>query len=82
MKSKFCFALSAITALTSLALSTSAQAQSQGSWLVRGGIMQLAPQVTSGTLVCTVFAWRSNKREQQHATCGRRHLHAEQQCGH
>jgi outer membrane protein len=50
MKSKFCFALSAITALTSLALSTSAQAQSQGSWLIRGGIVQLAPQVTSGTL--------------------------------
>jgi outer membrane protein len=50
MKTKFCFALSAITALTSLTLSTSAHAQSQGSWLVRGGIMQLAPQVNSGTL--------------------------------
>jgi len=50
MKSKFCFALSAITALTSLALSPSAHAQSQGSWLVRGGIMQLAPQVNSGNL--------------------------------
>ena len=47
MKSKFCFALSAIAALT---LSASVQAQSQGSWLVRGGIMQLAPQVTSGDL--------------------------------
>jgi len=50
MKSKFCFALSTVTALTALTLGTSAQAQSQGSWLVRGGIMQLAPQVTSGTL--------------------------------
>ena len=50
MKSKFCFALSAITALTALTLGSAAQAQSQGSWLVRGGIMQLAPQVTSGTL--------------------------------
>jgi outer membrane protein len=50
MKSKFCFALSAITALTALTMGTTAQAQSQGSWLVRGGIMQLAPQVTSGTL--------------------------------
>ena len=49
MKSKFCFALSAITALTALTLGSAAQAQSQGSWLVRGGIMQLAPQVTSGT---------------------------------
>ena len=50
MKSKFCFALSAITALTALTLGSAAQAQSQGSWLVRGGIMQLAPQVTSGNL--------------------------------
>ena len=50
MKSKFCFALSAITALTALTFGSAAQAQSQGSWLVRGGIMQLAPQVTSGTL--------------------------------
>ncbi len=50
MKSKFCFALSAITALSALTFGTVAQAQSQGSWLVRGGIMQLAPQVTSGTL--------------------------------
>jgi len=50
MKSKFCFALSAITALTALALGSAAQAQSQGSWLVRGGITQLAPQVTSGNL--------------------------------
>jgi hypothetical protein len=50
MKSKFCFALSAITALAALTLGTTAQAQSQGSWLVRGGITQLAPQVTSGNL--------------------------------
>jgi len=50
MKSKFCFALSAITALSALTFGTVAQAQSQGSWLVRSGIMQLAPQVTSGTL--------------------------------
>ena len=50
MKSKFCFALSAITALTALTLGSAAQAQSQGSWLIRGGIMQLAPQVTSGNL--------------------------------
>jgi outer membrane protein len=50
MKSKFCFALSALTALTALSFGTAAQAQSQGSWLVRGGVMQLAPQVTSGTL--------------------------------
>lgn len=50
MKSKFCFALSAITALTALTLGSAAQAQSQGSWLVRGGITQLAPQVTSGNL--------------------------------
>lgn len=50
MKSKFCFALTALSALTALGVCTSAQAQSQGSWLVRGGVMQLAPQVTSGTL--------------------------------
>jgi len=50
MKSKFCFALSAITALTALSFGSAAQAQSQGSWLVRGGITQLAPQVTSGNL--------------------------------
>lgn len=50
MTSKFCFALSALTAVTALTFGTSAQAQSQGSWLVRGGIMQLAPQVSSGTL--------------------------------
>ena len=50
MKSKFCFALSAITALTALTLGSAAQAQSQGSWLIRGGIMQLAPQLTSGNL--------------------------------
>jgi outer membrane protein len=50
MKSKFCFALSAITALSALNFGPAAQAQSQGSWLVRGGITQLAPQVTSGNL--------------------------------
>jgi outer membrane protein len=50
MKTKFCFALSALAAVSALTLGTSAHAQSQGSWLVRGGIMQLAPQVTSGTL--------------------------------
>ena len=49
MKSKFCFALSALTAVAALS-SASAYAQSQGSWLVRGGFMQLAPQVTSGVL--------------------------------
>jgi outer membrane protein len=50
MKSKFCFALSALTALTAFTFGSAAQAQSQGSWLIRGGIVQLAPQVTSGTL--------------------------------
>ena len=50
MTSKFCFALSALAAVATLALSSNAHAQSQGSWLVRGGIMQLAPQVTSGNL--------------------------------
>ena len=49
MKSNFCFALSALTAVAALS-SASAYAQSQGSWLVRGGFMQLAPQVTSGVL--------------------------------
>ena len=49
MKSKFCFALSALTAVAALS-SASAYAQSQGSWLVRGGFMQRAPQVTSGVL--------------------------------
>jgi outer membrane protein len=56
MKSKFCFALSALTALTALTLGTSAQAQSQGSWLVRGGVMQLSPQVTSGYLTAPSLA--------------------------
>jgi outer membrane protein len=50
MTSKFCFALSALAAVASLTMSSNALAQSQGSWLVRGGIMQLAPQVTSGNL--------------------------------
>ena len=50
MTTKFCFALSALAAVSALTLGTNAHAQSQGSWLVRGGIMQLAPQVTSGTL--------------------------------
>ena len=50
MKSKFCFALSAVTALTALSLGSAAHAQSQGSWLVRGSITQFAPQVTSGNL--------------------------------
>jgi len=50
MTSKFYFALSALAAVASLTMSSNALAQSQGSWLVRGGIMQLAPQVTSGNL--------------------------------
>ena len=50
MTSKFCFALSTLTALTALTLGSAAHAQSQGSWLVRGGFTQLAPQVSSGTL--------------------------------
>ena len=50
MTSKFCFALSTLTALTALTLGSTAHAQAQGSWLIRGGFTQLAPQVSSGTL--------------------------------
>ena len=56
MKSKFCFALSAMTALIAATLATSAHAQSQGSWLVRGGVVQLSPQVTSGNLTAPSLA--------------------------
>ena len=56
MKSKFCFALSAMTAVMAATLATSAHAPSQGSWLVRGGVVQLSPQVTSGNLTAPSLA--------------------------
>jgi len=38
------------------ALGTTAQAQSAGSWLVRGGLTHIAPQVSSGDLSAPSFA--------------------------
>lgn len=38
------------------ALCTTAQAQSAGSWLVRGGLTHIAPQVSSGDLTAPSFA--------------------------
>ena len=71
MKSKFCFALSAITALTALTLGSAAQAQSQGSWLVRRGIPQPAAHATRGHLSAHTLTGDQSGGWNRHPLAGR-----------